>query len=180
MLHPLCGRTKHTATHTSSFRARPHLPLRKQTARLQTIRSIGLVREFSTGARLCGVMLPIRQLQPICLPATGDQPFPPDQSLLKGKPILIQWYPPLPIGGWWRILALLTTMLRAAAATGTGAGLTVAKAAPGMVGAWSSLSELKMKRCRLSSRHFPLSARRQASAIAGVQTSPAFTAVHIA
>ncbi|EHX0653497.1 cyclic diguanylate phosphodiesterase [Salmonella enterica] len=75
--------------------ATAHLPLRKQAARLQTIRSIGLVKE---GILYCSSIFgarntPIRQLQPD-LPAAGDLLLlSTDQSLLKGSPILIQWYP---------------------------------------------------------------------------------------
>ncbi|WP_366544488.1 CSS-motif domain-containing protein, partial [Salmonella enterica] len=66
--------------------ATAHLPLRKQAARLQTIRSIGLVKE---GILYCSSIFgarntPIRQLQPD-LPAAGDLLLlSTDQSLLKG------------------------------------------------------------------------------------------------
>jgi len=69
--------------------------LRKQAATLQTVRSIGLIKD---GVLYCSSMfgnrdLPISQFQPQ-LPSsqpllllTADQPF------LQGNPVLIQWYP---------------------------------------------------------------------------------------
>lgn len=124
--------------------ATAHLPLRKQAARLQTIRSIGLVKE---GILYCSSVfgarnIPIRQLQP-ALPAAGDLLLlSTDQSLLKGSPILIQWYPASANGqdGVMEIvnIDLLTTMLLEPQQPQiTSASLTVANGTYYMVGAWS-------------------------------------------
>ncbi|EBY0374793.1 cyclic diguanylate phosphodiesterase [Salmonella enterica subsp. enterica serovar Toulon] len=145
--------------------ATAHLPLRKQAARLQTIRSIGLVKE---GILYCSSIFgarntPIRQLQPD-LPAAGDLLLlSTDQSLLKGSPILIQWYPASADGqdGVMEIvnIGLLTTMLLEPQQPQiTSASLTVGKRhllyGRGVV---DTLPELKKdeERYQLSSRHFP-------------------------
>lgn len=72
-----------------------HLLLRRHAATLQTVRTIGLVKD---GILYCSSIfgqrdVPVRQLQPAL-------PFPEpllvlstDRSLLHGSPILIQWYP---------------------------------------------------------------------------------------
>lgn len=156
--------------------ATAHLPLRKQAARLQTVRSIGLVKE---GILYCSSIFgarntPIRQLQPD-LPAVGDLLLlSTDQSLLKGSPILIQWYPASADGqdGVMEIvnIDLLTTMLLEPQQPQiTSASLTVGKRhllyGRGVV---DTLPELKKdeERYQLSSRHFPLlsasAGRRQA------------------
>ena len=72
-----------------------HLLLRRQAATMQTVRSMGLIKD---GILYCSSIfgnrdVPIRQLQP-----TLPNPEPllvlsTDQSLLIGSPILIQWYP---------------------------------------------------------------------------------------
>ncbi len=72
-----------------------HLALRKQAATMQTVRSIGLIKN---GILYCSSIfgyrnVPIHQLQP-ALPT----PHPlllltTDHSLLQGSPILIQWFP---------------------------------------------------------------------------------------
>jgi sensor c-di-GMP phosphodiesterase-like protein len=72
-----------------------HLSLRKQAATLQTVRSIGLIKD---GILYCSSIfgirdVPIRQIQP-ALPSSQPQlVLSTDKSLLKGSPILIQWYP---------------------------------------------------------------------------------------
>ncbi|ENC9773192.1 TPA: EAL domain-containing protein [Citrobacter koseri] len=77
-----------------------HFSLRKQVARLQTVRSIGLVQN---GILYCSSIfgsrdVPIHQLQPD-LPAPNNLLLlSTDQSLLKDSPILIQWYPSSPDG----------------------------------------------------------------------------------
>lgn len=72
-----------------------HLPLRKQAAALQTLRSVALVSE---GMVYCSSVFgarntPLQQLQPV-EPSGKPQLFlSTDNSLLKGTPILIQWFP---------------------------------------------------------------------------------------
>lgn len=75
--------------------ANAHLLLRKQAASLQTVRSIGLIKD---GILYCSSIfgyrdVPIKQLQP-ALPATKSQMIlSTDQSLLKNSPVMIMWYP---------------------------------------------------------------------------------------
>jgi len=77
-----------------------HLPIRKQAAALQTLRSIALVK---SGILYCSSVfgdrnVVLRQRQS-SLPAPQPQlMLSTDQSLLKGSPILIQWYPASPDG----------------------------------------------------------------------------------
>lgn len=72
-----------------------HLVLRKQAAILQTVRSIALIKD---GILYCSSIfgnrnIPVRQFQPT-LPASEPKLIlSTDQWLLKGSPILIQWYP---------------------------------------------------------------------------------------
>ncbi|AEG99418.1 MULTISPECIES: EAL domain-containing protein [Klebsiella] len=72
-----------------------HLELRKTAATLQTVRSIILVQ---SGMAYCSSIfgprhVAIHQLQPT-LPAVNPLlAFSTDNSLLKGTPVLIQWYP---------------------------------------------------------------------------------------
>jgi len=72
-----------------------HLMLRKRAAALQTVRSITLVKE---GILYCSSIfgdrnVQIRLTQP-ALPSSQPQLIlTTDKSLLKGSPILIQWYP---------------------------------------------------------------------------------------
>lgn len=72
--------------------------LRQQSARLQTLRSIALVRD---GNIYCSSVLgnrsvPLRQLQP-ALPSPQDALIlTRDHTFLKGSPLLIQWYPTSP------------------------------------------------------------------------------------
>lgn len=172
--------------------ATAHLPLRKQAARLQTIRSIGLVKE---GILYCSSIFgarntPIRQLQPD-LPAVGDLLLlSTDQSLLKGSPILIQWYPASADGedGVMEIvnIDLLTTMLLEPQQPQiTSASLTVGKRhllyGRGVV---DTLPELKkMKSVTSFHRDISLYYQRQRAVgrRTGVQTSPdAVTAGRIA
>ena len=69
--------------------------LRKQAASLQTVRSIGLIKD---GILYCSSMfgerdIPISQFQPQ-LPASQPLLFlTTDEALLQGSPVLIQWYP---------------------------------------------------------------------------------------
>ncbi|WP_368543794.1 EAL domain-containing protein [Enterobacter soli] len=80
--------------------AQAHLELRKQAAILQTIRAIALVKD---GVLYCSSIFGsrdvlVRQVQPR-LPASEPQLFlSTDHMLLKGSPILIQWYPISPGG----------------------------------------------------------------------------------
>lgn len=75
--------------------ANAHLLLRKQAASLQTVRSIGLIKD---GILYCSSIfgyrdVPIKQLQP-ALPATKSLVIlSTDQSLLKNSPVMIMWYP---------------------------------------------------------------------------------------
>lgn len=72
-----------------------HLTLRKLAASLQTVRSIALVQ---SNLLYCSSIfgqrnIPVHQLQP-ALPASHPLlTFSYDSSLLKGTPVLIQWYP---------------------------------------------------------------------------------------
>lgn len=72
-----------------------HLALRKQAAILQTVRSIALIKD---GILYCSSIfgsrdVPVRDVQPL-LPAGEPKLFlSTDRWLLKGSPILIQWYP---------------------------------------------------------------------------------------
>lgn len=72
-----------------------HLALRKQAASLQTVRSIGLIQN---GVLYCSSIfgfrdVPIRQLQPALPAAEPLLLLTTDNSLLKGSPVLIQWFP---------------------------------------------------------------------------------------
>nr|WP_318381360.1 EAL domain-containing protein [uncultured Enterobacter sp.] len=109
-----------------------HLALRKQAASLQTVRSIGLIED---GILYCSSIfgyrdVPIRQLQP-ALPTPQPLLFlSNDSSLLKGSPILIQWFPTSEDGenGVMEIvnITLLTNMmLEPQRPLITGASLTV-------------------------------------------------------
>ena len=69
--------------------------LRQQSARLQTLRSISLVRD---GVIYCSSVLGsrsvmLRQLQPALPSATDALILTRDHTFLKGSPLLIQWYP---------------------------------------------------------------------------------------
>lgn len=80
--------------------ASAHLPLRKEVARLQTVRAIALVRN---GVLYCSSVLglrdvPIRQLQPDLPAADARLLLSTDAVLIAGTPILIQWYPASPDG----------------------------------------------------------------------------------
>lgn len=172
--------------------ATAHLPLRKQAARLQTIRSIGLVKE---GILYCSSIFgarntPIRQLQPD-LPAAGDLLLlSTDQSLLKGSPILIQWYPASADGqdGVMEIVnidLLATMLLEPQQPQITSASLTVGKRhllyGRGVVDTLPVLK--KMKSVTSFHRDISLYYQRQRAVgrRTGVQTSPdAVTAGRIA
>lgn len=75
--------------------ASAHFLLRKQAASLQTVRSIGLIKD---GILYCSSIfgyrdVPINQLQP-ALPSTKPLLLlSTDQSLLKNTPVMIFWYP---------------------------------------------------------------------------------------
>lgn len=77
-----------------------HLLLRKQAAILQTVRSIALVKD---GILFCSSIfgsrdVPVKNLQPYLPAAEPKLLLSTDHSLLKGSPILIQWYPVSPDG----------------------------------------------------------------------------------
>lgn len=72
-----------------------HLVLRKQAAILQTVRSIALVKD---GVLYCSSIfgsrdVPLRDIQPLLPAAKSTLILSTDRWLLKGSPILIQWYP---------------------------------------------------------------------------------------
>ena len=72
-----------------------HLVLRKQAAILQTVRSIALVKD---GILYCSSVfgsrdVPVRELQPVLPSSEPTLILSTDPWLLKGSPILIQWYP---------------------------------------------------------------------------------------
>jgi sensor c-di-GMP phosphodiesterase-like protein len=72
-----------------------HLLLRRQAATLQTVRSVGLIKD---GILYCSSIfgnrdVPIRQLQPALPHPEPLLVLSTDQTLLIGSPILIQWYP---------------------------------------------------------------------------------------
>ncbi len=72
-----------------------HLVLRKQAAILQTVRSIALIKE---GILYCSSIfgtrrVPINDFQAVLPAAEPKLILSTDQWLLKGSPILVQWYP---------------------------------------------------------------------------------------
>ncbi|HDX8899502.1 TPA: cyclic diguanylate phosphodiesterase [Klebsiella michiganensis] len=72
-----------------------HLTLRKLAASLQTVRSIALVQ---SNLLYCSSIfgqrnIPVHQLQPALPAKHALLTFSYDASLLKGTPVLIQWYP---------------------------------------------------------------------------------------
>jgi c-di-GMP phosphodiesterase len=72
-----------------------HLPLRKQAAALQTLRSIALVK---SGILYCSSVFGdrdviLRQRQPSLPDLQPRLLLSTDRSLIKGSPILIQWFP---------------------------------------------------------------------------------------
>lgn len=94
-----------------------HLPIRKQAAALQTLRSIALVK---SGVLYCSSVfgtrnVVLRDRQPLLPDPQPRLLLATDQSLLKGSPILIQWYPASPDGEDGVILTinihLLSTLL---------------------------------------------------------------------
>ena len=97
--------------------ASAHLMLRKEAASLQTVRSIGLVKD---GVLYCSSIfgardVPIHQLQP-ALPATRSlMLLSTDHSLLKNTPVMIIWYPASADGqsGVMQVIniALLTSLI---------------------------------------------------------------------
>ena len=77
-----------------------HLVLRKQAAMLQTVRSIALVKD---GVLYCSSVFGsrdvlVRQIQPLLPSGEPQLLLTTDHMLLKGSPILIQWYPVSPDG----------------------------------------------------------------------------------
>lgn len=77
-----------------------HFMLRKQAASLQTVRSIGLIKD---GILYCSSIfgyrdVPINQLQPALPAAKPLLLLSTDQSLLKNSPVMIFWYPTIPDG----------------------------------------------------------------------------------
>lgn len=72
-----------------------HLPLRKQAAKLQTVRSIGLVQN---GTLYCSSIfgyrnVPVREIQADLPARQALLRLTIDHVLIKGSPVLIQWYP---------------------------------------------------------------------------------------
>lgn len=72
-----------------------HLPLRKQAAKLQTVRSIGLVQD---GTLYCPSIFGYRNVPVVDILAELPAPQPLlrltiDRALIKGSPVLIQWTP---------------------------------------------------------------------------------------
>lgn len=72
-----------------------HLPLRKQAAKLQTVRSIGLVQN---GTLYCSSIfgyrnVPVREIQADLPAVQALLRLTIDHVLIKGSPVLIQWYP---------------------------------------------------------------------------------------
>lgn len=72
-----------------------HLPLRKQAAKLQTVRSIGLVQD---GTLYCSSIFGYRNVPVVDILAELPAPQPllrltTDRALIKGSPVLIQWTP---------------------------------------------------------------------------------------
>lgn len=83
----------------TSFVGKPcesvHLPMRQQAAALQTLRSIALVK---SGVLYCSSVFGsrdvlLRQRQPSLPDPQPQLLLSTDKTLLKGSPILIQWYP---------------------------------------------------------------------------------------
>ncbi|HFZ8993159.1 TPA: EAL domain-containing protein [Citrobacter freundii] len=140
------------------------LPLRKQVARLQTLRAIALVKE---GVLYCSSVFgarnePLHQLLPE-LPAAGNRLLlTTDRALLKDTPVLIQWYPSSADGESGIIeivnIEMLVTMLfEPPRPQITGASLTVGKQhllyQHGVAKTLPALQD--EQRYQLSSRHFP-------------------------
>jgi sensor c-di-GMP phosphodiesterase-like protein len=80
--------------------ASAHFLLRKQAATLQTVRSVGLIKD---GILYCSSIfgyrdIPIIKLQPALPAAQSLMLLSTDQSLLKNTPVLIFWYPTAPDG----------------------------------------------------------------------------------
>lgn len=141
-----------------------HLPLRKQAARLQTVRAISLVQK---GILYCSSVYgyrntPIRQLQ-ADLPSANAQLFlSTDPLLIKGSPILIQWYPLSPDGKDGLLVIvnielLATLLLEPRTPQITSASLTVGNRhllyGQGVVDELPSLDG--ERRYQLQSQHFP-------------------------
>ena len=72
-----------------------HLTLRKLAASLQTVRSIALVqsKQLYCSSIFGQRNIPVHQLQPALPTSHPLLTFSYDSSLLKGTPVLIQWYP---------------------------------------------------------------------------------------
>ncbi|EFB3348529.1 putative cyclic diguanylate phosphodiesterase (EAL) domain protein [Escherichia coli H605] len=94
-----------------------HLPLRKQAAKLQTVRSIGLVQN---GTLYCSSIFGYRNVPVYDIQTDLPAPRPllrlsTDRVLIKGSPVLIQWYPLSSHSGDGVLeminIGLLTTML---------------------------------------------------------------------
>ncbi|HHE5696908.1 TPA: EAL domain-containing protein [Citrobacter amalonaticus] len=141
-----------------------HLPLRKQAARLQTVRAIALVQR---GILYCSSVfgyrnIPVHQLQPELPTANAQLLLSTDPLLIKGSPILIQWYPASPDGkdGVLEIvnIDLLTTLLlEPRKPLITGASLTVGNRhliyGNGVVETLPTLKD--EQRYQLASQHYP-------------------------
>lgn len=141
-----------------------HLPLSKQAARLQTVRAIALVQG---GTLYCSSVfgyrnIPVHQLQPDLPVSEARLLLSTDPLLIKGSPVLIQWYPSSPDGmdGLLEIvnIDLLTTLLlEPRRPLITGASLTVGNRhllyGHGVVDALPELDG--DERYQLHSQHFP-------------------------
>ena len=146
--------------------AMAHLPLRKQAARLQTVRSIALVQD---GVLYCSSIfgyrdVPIRQLLPDLPVADARLLLATDPVLLKGTPILVQWYPSSPDGkdGLLEVVnidLLITLLLEPRRPQITSASLTVGSRhllyGQGVVDTLPAAQG--DERYQLPSQHFPFS-----------------------
>ncbi|MFP2469651.1 EAL domain-containing protein [Pseudescherichia vulneris] len=95
ILLPLAGERQELAGLVGQSCESVHLPIRKQAAALQTLRSIALVK---SGILYCSSVfgerdVVLRQRQPSLPDPQPQLLLSTDQTLIKGSPILIQWYP---------------------------------------------------------------------------------------
>lgn len=95
VLMPVAGKRHELVSLVGQSCEAVHLPMRKQAAALQTLRSIALVK---SGVIYCSSVfgdrdVVLRENQPALPSAQSKLLLSIDQSLLIGSPILIQWYP---------------------------------------------------------------------------------------
>ncbi|SNY73760.1 EAL domain-containing protein [Enterobacter sp. CC120223-11] len=95
ILIPIAGKRHELVSLVGQPCENVHLPIRKQAAALQTLRSIALVK---SGVLYCSSVfgnrdVVLRDRQPTLPDPQPKLLLATDESLVKGSPILIQWYP---------------------------------------------------------------------------------------